>query len=59
MRSDPVVGTDTAVDVGRSFDAGMVYVALSRAVSIDSLQVLRFAASKVMVVRLRSVCRLR
>ena len=35
------------VDVGRAFDAGMVYVALSRAVSVDSLQVLRFAPSKV------------
>ena len=37
------------VDVGRAFDAGMVYVALSRAVSVESLQVLRFAPSKVMV----------
>jgi len=37
------------VDVGRAFDAGMVYVALSRAVSVDALQVLRFNPSKVLV----------
>lgn len=37
------------VNLGKAFEKGQAYVALSRARSMDNLQVLNFAASKVKV----------
>ena len=39
------------VDLGKVFEKGQAYVALSRATSLDGLQVLNFNASKVMAHR--------
>lgn len=39
------------VDLGQAFERGQAYVALSRATSIENLQILRFSPEKVMVHR--------